>query len=132
MIWNFGGFHIISNSRGHRTRGPDVEIPNTQGIFLDEGDSDMSVQRVARPSGSKTANLLPRLAGGEDMTRLFDIRGQVPVNEIEAIRKSVDRIENPLPNTPATVDCFSCQTRHEHGSHYPPKYGKIQSIGLSG
>jgi hypothetical protein len=33
VIWNFGGFHIINHSLGHRTPGPDVEIPNAQGIF---------------------------------------------------------------------------------------------------
>jgi hypothetical protein len=108
MIWNFGGFHVLNESSGHPTRGPDVEISNAQGIFLDEGDADMSVQRVARFSGSVTANLLPRVAGGDDMTRLFDIRGQVPVTEVDAIRESVDRIENPLLNNPSTVDCVSC------------------------
>jgi hypothetical protein len=108
MIWNFGGFHVASDSRGIRTRGPDVEISNAQGVFLDEGDSDMSVQRVARFSGSVTANLLPRVAGGDDMTKLFEIRGQVPVSEVATIRESVDRIEHPGLNNPSTVDCVSC------------------------
>jgi hypothetical protein len=108
MIWNFGGFYVNQAPSGERSRGKDVDIANSKGLFMDEGDADMSVQRVTRFTGSMTAQVLPRVEGGDNMNQLFAVRGSIPVDEIEEIRESIDRIENPMLNTPHTVDCTSC------------------------
>ena len=108
MIWNFGGFLIHEEHSGRRLRGQDVVIANSDGLFMDEGDADMSVQRVTRFSGSYQAQVLPRVVRGDNLSALFAVRGSIPVDEIRSIRRSVDRIENPKLNTPQTVDCTSC------------------------
>lgn len=107
VLWAFGGFELHREDETLK-RGDDVEIPNAEGIFTDKDDAKMSVQRVAKIAGVLRAGLLPKPNRGDHLMATFNVGPGSNVENVPAVRRTLDRIENPELNSPKTVDCVSC------------------------
>ncbi len=123
VMWHFGGFHIDESS-GLRKLGPELELVNTGEKFRDDNNQvSSSNQRIVRGAGRLRANVFPGPIGGDDLGGMFHDGADVfETSKAAATRRIIDRIENPLLNSPKTVDCVSCHAaesaRRMSENHY--------------
>lgn len=123
VLWHFGGYHV-ENVNGQRVLGKAVEIPNLEEVFEDPSDTRTSVQRIVRGARRLRANVFPLPTQGEHLNEVYELADEVfHESHSNRIRRQIDRIENPLLNSPKTIDCISC-----HATESVRRQGEIQHL----
>jgi hypothetical protein len=122
VMWHFGGFEV-ERKNGILSFSRPVEIPLLEEVFEDPNRAvPTSVQRIVRGPRRLRANVRPLPARGTHLNEVYELDEDVfhPAHA-QRIRLQIDRIENPLLNSPKTVDCVSC-----HAAESVRRIGEIQ------